>query len=304
MVRHLEYSRDYKFIILMPVGPSSSMTGLRDTIESIKAYADPETLLFLIDDTKDGLEREDLTGDLPISIYRFGKPQGYSVRGRLYINLSQAIDLILELYRFEILLRMDDDALMTGPAPFADAKKAFDADATLGSLGSHRYTCTGARRDFIPVRRRIAFETSLPMLLAKPALARNLRRIRSHALRNGFELGEHSLGAACFYSRAALETMKHEGLLGRESLRTTRLCDDQLFGMLIYAAGFRSGDFAGENQPLGLSWQGLPADPDILIALGKKIVHSVKPHGGQSEAEVRARFQRHRNTTPLLKLVD
>lgn len=287
-------------VILMPIGPNSSIANIQDTINSISAFSTQNSVLVLVDETRSGLKKSQLSDHMAISICRADPATGYSVRGRLYTNLSKAIRTVVENYNFDVLLRMDDDALMIGEGAQSDAAKAFALDPSIGALGSFRQTCLGYRRDFRPAARRLAFESSWLGMMKSPRLARRLRQIRKIALTNGYEPGEHSLGAACFYSHAALVAMLDAGFLGCKDLSTTSLCDDQLFGLLVVAAGFRSSDFARAGEPLGLTWQGLPASPSKLVQMNKKIVHSVKSHNGRDEANLRADFARLRQANMLI----
>ena len=282
--------RKVQCVILMPVGPNSQIHQLLDTVESIIYFTSGNSALVLLDDTRDGLQGQDITLDFPIEIFRAGKNEGYSVRGSLYNNLSMAIKYIISNYDFDILLRMDDDALFIGHGPEQAAWRCFQSNPEIGSLGSFRYSCTGKRRDFKQAARRLGFETSVVGTVLNPALARTLRKIRRVAVQNGYEAGEHCLGAACFYSKAAIMALADQGLLAREELRATKLCDDQLFGMLLVAAGFHAADFAGPGQPLGLAWKGLPASPKKLIELDKKIVHSVKSYNNANQDQIRQEF--------------
>ena len=95
-----------------------------------------------------------------------------------------------------------------------------------------------------------------------------------------------------------------QGLLAREELRATKLCDDQLFGMLLVAAGFHAADFAGPGQPLGLAWKGLPASPKELVELDKKIVHSVKSYKHANQDQIRQEFADFRALPETLAKMD
>ena len=290
MQNRLNIKRKVQCVILMPVGPNSRIDQLCDTIESIIHFTTGSCALVLLDDTRDGLQGRDITHNFPIDLFRAGKNEGYSVRGSLYHNLSVAIKYIISNYDFDMLLRMDDDALFIGHGSERSAWHFFQSNPEIGSLGSFRYSCTGKRRDFKQAARRLAFEASVVGSFLHPALARTLRKIRRVAVQNGYEAGEHCLGAACFYSKAAITALADQGLLAREELRATKLCDDQLFGMLLVAAGFHAADFAGPGQPLGLAWKGLPASPKKLIELDKKIVHSVKSYKHANQDQIRQEF--------------
>ncbi|TCU06819.1 hypothetical protein [Rhizobium sullae] len=300
MQAHLGVKESTECVILIPVGPRSQIHQLNDTLESIKYFSCGNTVIVLLDDTRDSLRRQDLVPDLPIDLLPAEKSDRYSVRGNLYINLSKAIKYIINKYDFTTLLRMDDDALFIGGGSERAASQYFDENSAIGCLGSFRYSCTGKRRDFAPAARRLAFEKSLAGTILDSALAKKLREIHKIAAANGYEPGEHCLGAACFYSKAAIMALAEQDLLEREELRATKLCDDQLFGMLLVAAGFHAADFAGPGQPLGLAWQGLPAAPEALVALDKKIVHSVKSYKDASQDDIRREFAGFRTQPSVL----
>ena len=111
-----------------------------------------------------------------------------------------------------------------------------------------------------------------------------LRSLYALARRNGYKDGEHCLGAACFFSVQALRAMQAKGLFGNPALVTTNLGDDHMYGLLVRAAGFETDDFATEGRPLGLAFRGLPLSPMELVEGGKKIVHSLKDHGGRTSS--------------------
>jgi hypothetical protein len=119
-----------------------------------------------------------------------------------------------------------------------------------------------------------------------------LRGLRAKARANGYEDGAHCLAAACFFSRSALLAMKEQRMLGRAELISSRLGDDHLLGLLVMAAGFAMDDFATEGLPLALSFRGLPGPPDVLVRMGKTIVHSVKHHEDMDQGAIRAAFRR------------
>lgn len=119
-----------------------------------------------------------------------------------------------------------------------------------------------------------------------------LRALYALARRHGYEDGEHCLGAACFFSHAALRAMRDKGLFANSALVTTNLGDDHMYGLLVRAAGFETDDFAIAPHPLGLALRGLPMTPGELIGSGKKIVHSLKDHDCRSQADLRDEFRR------------
>jgi hypothetical protein len=284
-------------VVLIPVGPRTAVRHLNDTILSVLRFVRSELRIVLVDNTVGGLILHDLPKSEAIDIVRVESGEEYSVFGRLYMQSSRAIEHVLNSWEFDLLLRLDDDALLVGSGAEEEAMEAFRGNPGIGCLGSYRVTCMGATRDFRPAARRVCFETSIFGRMADPLRWRSLKEIYSLAASYGYEAGEHCLGAACFYRREVLATMRDKGLLSRPELLTTRLSDDQLFGMLVKAAGYQIMDFAGPGQPLGLAWRGLPASPRMLLAIGKKIVHSVKSWKDADQDQIRREFALMREVT-------
>lgn len=277
-------------VVLIPVGPRTAVRHLSDTILSVIRFVRSEFRIVLIDNTTDGLRLDDLPNSDAIEIVRIQGSEDYSVFGRLYIQSSHAIEHVLDTWPFDLMLRLDDDALLIGSGAEEEAMDVFKANPGVGLLGSYRVTCMGATRDFGPCARRLWLEMSMFGRMIDPSRWRSLREIYSFAAIHGYEAGEHCLGAASFYRREVLAAMRDNGFLSRTDLMTTRLCDDQLFGMLVKAAGYQIMDFAGPGRPLGLAWKGLPASPQMLLAIGKKIVHSVKSWKGNDQDQIRREF--------------
>jgi hypothetical protein len=189
-------------------------------------------------------------------------------------------------------LRIDDDALVIDTGYEDDAIRHFDENPNIGLLGSYKTTCMGHIRDFSPPARILEHEISHLGASADPARCLTLRNLVSLAENNGYRRGENCLGAACFFSKRALDDIRARGFLGRDDLARSRLSDDHLLSLIVIAAGYSIGDFATQGLPLGLAWRGLPASPAELIAMKKKIVHSVRSCGAMDERSVRAEFKR------------
>jgi hypothetical protein len=96
-------------------------------------------------------------------------------------------------------------------------------------------------------------------------------------------------------SAACVERLATQGWLGRtEWWPWTRLHDDHLLPMLVYAVGLRPGDFASGHAPLGVAWEGLPCSPEALLRAGKAIVHSTRFYEDLDEQAIRSWFRGHR----------
>lgn len=280
-------------VVVIPVGPKTELSFLNDTVRSVFEHARTSSKILIIDDTKDGLDRASIHRHDEVDFLRFDRTKrGNALYGGLYFNLSTSWRVVLERYDFDVVLRLDDDAVMIGPGADRDAVEFFATHPEVGCLGSYRQTCMGDRRDFTPAQEIVRAETSVIGALSHPRRWRSIRRVRRMARRHGYRDGEHCLGAAAFYSRDCIERFRRLSFLECTELRKSHLGEDHIFGMMVRAAGLQLDDFATAGRPLGVAWQGLPASPATLLEMGKKIVHSVKSHGGRDQGEIRAEFRR------------
>lgn len=250
-----------------------------------------DVAVVVADNTRAGLDRTGSRDPPALRYRRFPNDGRSSTLGRLYLNVTTCFAEILDTYDFEVLLRLDDDALIIGPDPDLDAIEHFASHPHVGCLGSYRVTCAGYPRSFAHPARMLRHELYSIAILRHPRRWMALRTIYALARRHGYEDGEHCLGAACFFSRTVLLAMRDKRLLANPALVTSRLGDDHMFGLLVRAAGFDPGDFATGEYPIGIKFRGLPMSPGELVDAGKKIVHSLKDHGGRSQAELREEFR-------------
>lgn len=280
-------------VIVIPVGPNTDIGFLNDTVRSVFQYCRSNSKVSIVDNTSDGLEDAGVYRRADIDLIRCERdPRANPLHGGLYFNLSRAWRIVLDTYDFDTVLRLDDDALLIGSGADEEAIAFFERHPDVGCLGSYRVTCVGTERDFGPARDILESEASMVGALKKPLARKFLRHLRNLARKNGYEDGEHCLGAATFYSRGCLQRFRSLGFLERAELRGSHLGEDHIFGMMVRAAGLNMEDFATAGRPMGLAWKGLPASPATLLAMRKKIVHSVKSFDDLDQGAIRAEFRR------------
>lgn len=272
-----------KLAVVVPAGPKDDAA---DTLRSVLTYTNPE-LLLVIDDTHGrgiGLDDPRVVIFTPPA-----SPPG--LYGGLWVKLAAAFRYAAEHADFDVLLRLDTDALMLGPGVAEAAAERFGRDAGIGALGAYRLGPDGNQRDWTPARKMMLAELGLRGLRHRAA-RRTIRRLVASA--PGYIPGEHPLGAAVVYRGGMVREWNRHGMLGYPELGHCRLGEDHLFGLLTVAAGYKIADFSGPADPMALRWQGLPAAPADLLADGKLITHSVRYWADMGEPEIRRFFAAHR----------
>lgn len=278
-----------RLAVVLPAGPDDDAA---DTLASVLAYCEPPRSVVVVDDAGG---RHAHLADAAREVFVVPAPAGAAgTRGGLYAKLAVGYRFALERLPFEVLLRLDADALVIGPGLARAAAARFAAEPEVGLLGAYRLGPDGGERVFTPAARLLAAESGLRGR-RRPALRRTLRSLRALARAHGYVDGEHALGGCYLHSRAAVAALGRRGYLDLEPLRASRLGEDHLFALLTRAAGLGIGDFGGPGDPLCLRWQGLPARPEALAAAGKLVAHSVRGHDDLDEAAIRGFFAARRS---------
>jgi hypothetical protein len=272
---------------VMPVGPRTRPEFLSDSMESLRCWAD-DARIILVDDSGEAVTRA--------VARKYGAEvvttAGNGPNGGLYLSLSLGFEAALAS-PFDLLLRLDTDALVAGSAFQEHAMRFFAEHPDIGCIGSYRYDYRGHLRSRQPQNKQIVRNLTVGWL-RRPSSSAAIASLLARAKigRRSYQLGESVLGGACLYSPAAIEALSSRGLLGIELLHPVGLGEDHLFAILLAAAGFGLADMARKQDgPIfGVKHVGLPASPEELIAEGKCLIHSVRSWGEMSEEEIRARF--------------
>lgn len=175
-----------RLAVVVPAGPGDTAV---DTLQSVFCYSNPE-LVVVIDDTRGrgiGFSHEKIVV-LPAV--------AHGAWGGLWVNLAMGFRYVIEHAQFDVLLRIDTDALVLGPGLAEAAAGAFAAQPRAGVLGAYRYGPNGNTRDWGPARRTLKAESGIRGL-RYPARRRILRRLVASA--SGYVLGEHAVGGVAIY---------------------------------------------------------------------------------------------------------
>jgi hypothetical protein len=275
--------------VVVPAGPRDDV---RDTLESVHQFACTSYRIVVVDDTQ-GRQHIPTAPGVDVIPTPHDAAGGY---GGLWVKIAAGYRALLNLCRPELILRMDTDAILTGPGLADAAFGYFQRRPEIGLIGAHHRGPDGGRRDFGPAERGLRHETGL-LGLRRPATRRAVRRL-VRAAGPDYVPGEHVLGGAYIHRGAAARAMAAKGLLDNPVLSGSRLGEDHLMALATLAAGYRLGDFSGPNEPMAIKWQGLSASPDDLVTQGALIVHSVRSGPGMSESEIRSRFRTLRGAAP------
>lgn len=280
-----DVGKDTVFVI--PVGPNCQLEFVVDTIESICHFA-PMARIIVVDDSGRGL------GAILKSQYKLTtlNASAHGLFGGLYLSLSDGFREALTK-PFRILVRLDTDALISGSDFEAKAINCFNENDQLGSLGSFRvgFNCVGIRNRHWAKRRilsYLAFHT-----WKNPRAGLVVARLLLQSRKQGYKLGESIMGGAAIYRYEAVTALSEAGLLGRTELALIGLQEDHIFGLCLFATGFRLGEFGNkfDDLPMGVDWKTLPAAPKELLRLGKSIVHTTKNFETMDEQAIREEFR-------------
>ncbi len=110
-----------KLVVVIPVGPFCELSYICDTLDSICHYMTASLAIILLDDsgknTGRAVQEHFSEVTVLLALRHYGKEAG------LYLNLSRGLAFAYEHYDFDVLLRLDTDALIIGQRPEEDAIK-------------------------------------------------------------------------------------------------------------------------------------------------------------------------------------
>lgn len=290
-------NKQYDLIIVIPVGPNCKAEYIIDTIKSVIYYTSCKFKIIISDDS------QKQTGNDIKKIFAYidviTTTKVFGLQAGLYITLSNVYKFAINNYNFNLLLRLDTDALITGFEPQAEAVELFKKNPKIALAGLYRRgiwprdSFDNKINNFYP-RMRIISSAFGWRIIQRPVANFTMRKIALKAFLNGYELGENIFGGAYFISKMFLIKLDEEGLLPNYKLKYVQLEEDHIFSMLVKYFDFDFGDLESGNLPFGCSWKGLPASPAELYNRGKKIIHSTRLWKDMKEPEIRQYFRNKR----------
>jgi hypothetical protein len=287
-------------MVLIPAGPDTVREYLDDTLESVNHHVGiANCILAVIDDSRQN-RFADVGSTFPnavvIKAVDLQGDAGSSTRGSLFCKQVRALKQVMQQYRFDVLLRMDTDALMIGDAPHEDVLTFLKSRPDVGMVGAFRRRGDGSDKTSAMAAkgRHLSREMSLRHGFKHVVLMKTLRSLVKRAEEHGYTRGDMCTGGALFIAPGAIKAIEEQGLFDLDVLRHSTLMDDALIALLCCAVGYRLSDLPEDIDLLAVNWRGLPMPVEALVSRHKKIVHPVKDDDLTVEPTVRAYFRKRR----------
>ena len=281
--------------VVLPVGPTRPEEFVRDTVDSLVEFL-PTARYVVIDDSGTQLGHRLGLSDATV----LTRPDLPGRFGRLYGKLSAGF---VEALRepSDLILRIDEDAVVLGNSFVGRAVEVFHEEPTVGLLGIFRRLYMGETRTHPYARLNLR-----RMVLGRQAVSDLRRAVRvgellARARRYGYIAGDQVLSGVSLWNPLALRSLEAAGLLGDPRLIRSELSEDAIFGLCLSACGYAMQGFgsAQDDLPIAACWKGLPASPSELVLAGKELLHSTKSYAGRTESEVRATLRAARESRRL-----
>jgi hypothetical protein len=278
--------------VVVPVGPTCKENFVNDTLDSVEFYC-PNRSVYIVDDSGTGMGSKVALGRRATVI----NVSGMGLAGGLYGSLSAGFAEALK-NPFDILLRLDTDALVANDRFLTQSSEYFQAHPEIGALGSYRFGYSGSIRSYSQPRKRLLWEMSAGVAKS-PRLAAHLASLTAKAIKNGYKLGESIMGGVTVYSHRAVAALAAAGALDDKLVVSSALQEDHIFALWLKSLGLGLADFGRHDNdlPFAAKHKGLPDSPVSIIGREKSLVHSTKYFEDLDESEIRAIFaaerQRH-----------
>jgi hypothetical protein len=244
-----------RLLLIMAVGPRTRL-GALEALDSARAFLRVPYRAVVVDDSGEPATWLALKRYPEADVLRNWRRSGFRYLTR---SLQRAYRHALDHYDFDATLKLDTDALITGPGLDEDILMAVRCNPQTGMFGARSW------RDNQQEAWRGHLEGNPEMW--GPLMA--------EAKRHGYQPGESVLGGAYVLSHACLTAIAARDLLTLTP-SGPRIAEDVTFSLFTCAVGYRLHELAGPGQPFALAWRGLPLPPSEIVAQGKKVIHSVK----------------------------
>jgi hypothetical protein len=264
-------------VFLVLAGPGE-LALLDDLVQSIYAYEGYGARIVVVEDATPDVRRPQVRARHPrVDVVHARWPTGGPPR--LSPPLSLGLRFALAAYEFDVLCKIDTDALVTGPGLTERAARRFAEDPGLGLLGT-----VGLRADGVPDD----YTWDAFVLGHERRWSRVVRDRLTRARAGGYD-GRKIHGGVYLASRAALDALAASGDLRRQPPWWSQIGEDLWMTLGVTAAGYRLGSWGGPGEPTASASKFLPVPLEEIGPRGILAVHSVRRgSAGEPEAVVRA----------------
>jgi hypothetical protein len=272
-----------RVVFVMVVAPGESEIAL-DSLDRIAAF-EPEAEAWVLDDcTGDGTYEALVQwgrGHPRSRILRNPEPRGY--RGIARSMFGVLSEIAAEPGVPGLVVKIDPDTCLIAPG-VCDLMRGRLAAAGPGIVGAYRMSPAGAIREFGRLRRNMLLDL-LPIGLHKNRQSVRVGRpywtpFVPRARRNGYEFGEHVLGALSGLHGATLRGLRDAGFLAiPDDYRALTVEEDVLLGLGAKAIGHQLIDINADpvNPDVWIQFRPpVPIAADELLERGIRAVHPVK----------------------------
>jgi hypothetical protein len=269
--------RRYRAVYVVPCGPGE-LEAVADTVAGVRAWEGDDAKVIVVEDATTDVRWPQILARRPeVDVVRAPWPTGGPPR--LSPVIARGFAAALDRYDCDVVIKLDTDALVTGPGLGERAAALFAADPRAGLIGSIGIRSDGVAEDYTYDRWVLEHERRW---------SRGVRDLVSRASAGTYD-GRKVHGGVYAVSRAALEAMRAGGDLDRNPPWWTQIGEDLWITLAVCAAGFEQRSWGAPGEPIAVASKWLPVRLGEVASRGLLAVHSVRRGAeGESEAQVRA----------------
>jgi hypothetical protein len=275
--------RRYRAVYVVPCGPGE-LEAVADTVASVRAWEGDDAKVIVVEDATTDVRWPLILARRPeVDVVRAPWPTGGPPR--LSPVISRGFAAALDRYDCQVVIKLDTDALVTGPGLGERAAALFAADPRAGLIGS-----IGTRSDGMPED----YSYDAWVLEHERLWSRRVRDLVARAHAAAYD-GRKIHGGVYAVSRAALEAVRAAGDLDRNPPWWTQIGEDLWLALAVCAAGFEQRSWGAPGEPMAVASKHLPVPVAEVPTRGLLAVHSVRRGAdGESEAHIRAALRAQR----------
>jgi hypothetical protein len=271
--------RRYRAVYVIPAGPGH-WPGLREALDSIAHYEGDDTKVVVVDDATEDCRARVVRSEFPeTDVVRMLWPSTGPPRD--FWAVARGLRHAVTHYEFDVLGKIDTDALLTGPRPADAARELFERDPGVGMAGTHLVRGDGEPEDY-------SFDAwVLPHTLR---WSRSMRAMVGRAREGGYS--GVRVNGIYYLAPAMLRAAEARGDLSWRPPWWTQLGEDFCVAMITLANGYGFGSLGGPGEPLIVAPNFLPLSKEDVLKEGKLLVHSTRlGFNGESEEELYRYFR-------------